>query len=377
MTRYTEGNLLEAEAEAFVNTVNEVGVMGKGVALMFSEKFPTMSRQYQHAAKKGQIHVGQMYVTEVDALFGPRWIIHFPTKKHWRHPSKLAWIRDGLRDLVRVIHEHGIASVALPPLGCGNGGLDWDVVRREIEWAFDAIPKVECIVYKPTAIYYNALKAEGVESLTVPRALIAELIRRYEILGLGCTNLEVQKLAWFINRWIDACGLENSLDLKFVANKYGPYADQLKHLLDKMNGSYLHCERRLADAGPGDLIWFDNARRGEVTKYLTEPWAVQYREPLEKTSHLIAGFESPLGMELLATVDWLITVERSETTVTHLQQRLVQWPVSRAAARRKQRIFSDGRMLQAAVDRLTTCGPPQGSDVTHTVTSPRRTRARL
>ena len=130
MTRYTEGNLLEAEAEAFVNTVNEVGVMGKGVALMFSEKFPTMSRQYQHAAKKGQIHVGQMYVTEVDALFGPRWIIHFPTKKHWRHPSKLAWIRDGLRDLVRVIHEHGIASVALPPLGCGNGGLDWDVVRR-------------------------------------------------------------------------------------------------------------------------------------------------------------------------------------------------------------------------------------------------------
>ena len=191
-----------------------------------------------------------MYVSQSNSLVGPRWIIHFPTKKHWRQPSKLAWIRDGLRDLIRVIHRRGIRSVALPPLGCGNGGLDWHVVRREIEWAFDALPEVDCILYQPTDMYQNTRKGEGIWDLTVARALVAELIRRYEVLGTGCTNLEVQKLAWFIHRWIDLEGLDNPLRLEFSANRYGPYADQLRHLLDAMDGSYLHCERRLADAGP-------------------------------------------------------------------------------------------------------------------------------
>ena len=354
MIRYAEGNLFDASVDALVNTVNELGVMGKGVALMFREKFPTSSQEYQRAARNGEVQVGRMYVTEGDSLVGPRWLIHFPTKKHWRHASKLAWIRDGLRDLIRVIYRHGIRSVALPPLGCGNGGLDWQVVRREIEWAFDALPEVDCIVYRPTTAYQNTRKVEGIQGLTVPRALIAELIRRYEVLGIGCTNLEVQKLAWFIHRWIDAEGLDNPLRLEFNANKYGPYADQLRHLLDAMDGSYLHCERRLADAGPKDLIRFDDDRRDEVTRYLAEPWATPYEAPLNKTSDLIDGFESPLGMELLATVDWLITAGRSEATVPSLRQGLAQWPASRAAARRKQRLFAD-EMLAVAVDRLTAC----------------------
>ena len=130
MIHYTEGNLLDASVDALVNTVNEVGVMGKGVALMFRERFPASSEQYQRAAKKGDVHVGQVYVTESDSLVGPRWIIHFPTKKHWRHPSRVSWIHDGLRDLIRELHRRSIESVALPALGCGNGGLDWHVVRR-------------------------------------------------------------------------------------------------------------------------------------------------------------------------------------------------------------------------------------------------------
>ena len=143
--------------------------------------------------------------------------------------------------------------------------------------------------------------------------------------------------------------------LEFGANKYGPYADQLRHLLDAMDGSYLHCERRLADAGPKDLIRFDDERRDEVTRYLTEPWATAYRSPLNETSELIDGFESPLGMELLATVDWLIAAAGCEATTPRLRQGLAQWPTSRTAARRKQKLFSD-EMLSVAIDRLNERG---------------------
>lgn len=354
MIRYAEGNLFDASVDALVNTVNEVGVMGKGVALMFREKFPASSEDYMLAARRGRVRVGKVYVTEGDSLVGPRWLIHFPTKKHWRHPSRLEWIREGLRDLIRVIRDRGITSVALPPLGCGNGGLDWDVVRREIALAFDALSDVECIVYKPTAVYYNR-RASGAEGLTISRALIAELIRRYSVPGLGCTNLEVQKLAWFIHRWIEVDGLDNPLQLKFEASRYGPYADRLRHLLAALDGSYLHCERRLSDAGPGDLIWFDDERRNEVDRYFSQPWAAPYHAPLMKTSELIDGFESPLGMELLATVDWLIVIERCEATVSGIRQGLARWPARGAAGRRKQALFGD-EMLKMAINRLQESG---------------------
>ena len=133
MIRYTQGNLLEAPAEALVNTVNEVGVMGKGIALLFREAFPQSAEIYEKAAKAGDVRVGHVLVTPGESLLGPRWIIHFPTKKHWRSPSELAWVREGLKDLVRIIRREGIRTIALPPLGCGNGGLQWPLVRREIE----------------------------------------------------------------------------------------------------------------------------------------------------------------------------------------------------------------------------------------------------
>ena len=297
-----------------------------------------------------------MLVTESDSLIAPKYIPHFPTKKHWRHPSRIEWIRNGLRDLIRVVRERQIRSVAIPPLGCGNGGLDWEVVRREIEAALDAIPDVEVLLYEPTETYLNAPKAAGVEALTVPRALIAELIRQYEVLGLGCTNLEVQKLAWFVNRWITLCQVDNVLELEFAPNRYGPYADRLRHLLNAMDGSYLHCERRLADAGPKELIWFDDGRREEIANFLTRPWAAPYQLPLDKTSELIDGFESPLGMELLATVDWLIAKAGCAATISSVREGLANWPTSAAAARRKQKLFND-KMIEAAVERLSACLP--------------------
>src|SRR5258708_39214136 len=153
MIKYVEGNLLDANAEALVNTVNEVGVMGKGIALMFSEAFPTNTEAYQRASREGEIRVGRMFVTANPSLINPRWIINFPTKKHWRNPSRLEWVRQGLTDLVKVIQEKRIHSVALPPLGCGNGGLDWHLVRQEIERAFSNLPDVNVLVFSPTNAY--------------------------------------------------------------------------------------------------------------------------------------------------------------------------------------------------------------------------------
>jgi O-acetyl-ADP-ribose deacetylase (regulator of RNase III) len=150
--RYKRGNLLEAQTEAVVNTVNEVGVMGKGIALMFEEAFPENFDVYEAACKRGEVRLGRMFVTENHALTGPKWIINFPTKKHWRHPTKLAWVRDGLEDLRRVIQEKAIHSIAVPPLGCGNGGLAWNDVRPEIESALGGLAGVEIVVYQPMAV---------------------------------------------------------------------------------------------------------------------------------------------------------------------------------------------------------------------------------
>lgn len=351
MIRYTQGNLLAAEVEALVNTVNEVGVMGKGIALMFRDAFPANTRTYEDACKRGEVQVGHMLIAATNSLLGPRWIINFPTKKHWRQPSKLEWVREGLNDLVRVIHEKEIRSVALPPLGCGNGGLEWAHVRKEIEAALSDLSNVEVIVFEPTPAYQSAPKRQGVEELTPARAMIVELIRRYSILGIECTNLEVQKLAWFLHRSIQDMKQTDVLNLRFSANKYGPYADQLRHLLNSLDGSYLHCEKRLSDAGPLDHIWFDDAKRDILKNYLDSQDVLPYREALEKTTEIIDGFESPLGMELLATVDWLLYQEKCEPTVSGLQSGLDSWYGGRSAAQRKRSLF-DERLLSLALKRL-------------------------
>jgi len=348
---YTKGYLLEANVDALVNTVNEVGVMGKGIALQFRQAFPVSAREYAVAARHGDVRVGHVFVTRDDSLDGPKWIVHFPTKRNWRQPSQLVWVRDGLRDLVRAVRENHIESIALPPLGCGNGGLDWEDVRREIETAFAGVDGVRVMVYEPTAAYQTAPKRRGLEKLTPARALIAELVRRYSVLGLGCTNLEVHKLAWFLQRSIVAAGVKNPLRLTFVPDRYGPHADQLRHLLDALDGSYLHCDRRLSDAGPLEPIYFDDARRAVVAQYLVGDEAGAYVPALEATSRLIDGFESPLGMELLATVDWLLFDGGCEPTVEALRRGLETWPGGPDAGERKLRLFDD-RLLSLALDRL-------------------------
>ena len=350
MIEYSKGNLLEAEVEALVNTVNEVGVMGKGIARQFRERYPASSAEYISAAKRGEIRVGRVFLTRNDSLVGPKWIVHFPTKRNWRNPSRLDWVRDGLVDLSRVIGENDIRSIAVPPLGCGNGGLAWDAVRVEIEKALGNLTDVRVAVYGPTADYQPVPKQRGVEELSPARALIVELVRRYSVLDLGCSNLEVHKLAWFLQRSIEQLGLPNPLKLRFAANKYGPYADNLRHLLDSLDGSYLHCRKRLSEAGPAEPIWADEPHAAAVTEYLLRDEARPYLPALDETTRIIDGFESPFGLELLATVDWLLA-EGCEPTVCGVHGCLADWPGGADAGARKRELF-DERLIGLALDRV-------------------------
>jgi O-acetyl-ADP-ribose deacetylase (regulator of RNase III) len=348
MITFTQGNLLEARAEALVNTVNTVGVMGKGIALMFKERFAENFRHYAAACKAREVRTGKMFITEVRELDGPHWIVNFPTKQHWRGDSRIEWITDGLQDLRHFLIENKVKSIAIPPLGAGNGGLDWAKVRPQIEEALADLD-TEILVFEPTEKYQNVAKRTGVEKLTPARALIAELVRRYWVLGMECSLLEIQKLAWFLERNIERAGLA-PLDLRFVPHKYGPYTDRLRHLLEGLDGSYLHCDKRIGDADPLDVIWFDDGRKTFVQTYLKSE-AKEYVPVLEATAALIDGFESPFGMELLATVDWLLTKEGVAPKVSAVREGLRHWHGDPAAAMRKDRMFDD-RAVGIALERL-------------------------
>jgi O-acetyl-ADP-ribose deacetylase (regulator of RNase III) len=352
MIQFTQGNLLDAPTEALVNTVNTVGVMGKGIALMFKEKFPANFLAYAQACKEKRVHTGEIFVTDTHSLMGPRWIVNFPTKEHWRSPSRLEWIVAGLRDLRRFIEREHVASIAIPPLGAGNGGLDWEVIRTHIVNELCDLEGTDIVVYEPTSSYQNVAKRSGVEKLTPARALIAELVRRYWVLGMECSLLEIQKLAWFLERAVERTHAPNPLDLQFVAHTYGPYANRLSHLLDNLDGSYLHCDKRIADAGPLDVIWFDDSKTDYLATYLKSNEIKPYHAALEETALIIDGFESPFGLELLATLDWLLVKDRCEHRIESVRAGLAKWTGGQAAGRRKNQIFDD-RAIDIGLERLS------------------------
>lgn len=187
-------------------------------------------------------------------------------------------------------------------LGAGNGGLNWHEVKSKIEAALSDLDQVEIVIFEPTAQYQNIVKKTGVSQLTLARAMLAELVRRYWFLGIECSLLEIQKLAWFLQLVIEQKQLPNELKLNFRANFYGPYAANLGHLLNAMDGSYLKSDKRIPDCDPLDVIWFNDQQKSNVQTYLLSE-AKDYMVAVEEAAKLIEGFESPFGMELLATVD--------------------------------------------------------------------------
>ena len=297
MINIATGNLLTAEADALVNTVNCVGFMGKGIALQFKQAFPANFKRYEIACAAGEMVPGRMLIHDNGGLVNPRWIINFPTKRHWRGKSRLKDVADGLVALVSDVRRLGIRSIAVPPLGCGLGGLDWAEVRPMIEQAFNSVPNVQVLLFEPVGA--PEAKAMPVRTerpkMTPARSLFIKLMDAYSALDYSRTLLEVQKLAYFLQ----AAG--QPLQLRYQAGHYGPYADNLNKVLEAMEG---HFVRGYGDSQKPDAqIELLPGAVTEADAFLADDIASKRR--LQQVSDLIEGFETPYGMELLATVHWV------------------------------------------------------------------------
>ena len=300
------GNLLRQDVDALVNTVNTVGIMGKGIALQFKRAWPAMFKDYEAACKRGEVTPGRVHVWETGSLTGPRYIINFPTKRHWRARAKLIDIEAGLQDLIRVIRELGITSIAIPPLGCGNGGLEWRVVEPRMLSALEPLADtVDVRIFAPAAAPSAAEQPnrEPTPKLTSARAALLALMREYEQVTFEPPALvEVQKLAYFLQANGEA------LRLAFSAAVYGPYADELRKSLRAMEGHFI------VGFGDGSLpitkaepIRVKPEIYEGLDSYIAKHPATAAR--IRSVLREIEGFESTYGLELLATVHWVMTHE--------------------------------------------------------------------
>jgi O-acetyl-ADP-ribose deacetylase (regulator of RNase III) len=296
-TVFKSGDLLQhSNIDAIVNTVNCVGVMGKGIALQFKQKWPDNFKAYASACKRGEVQVGRMFVYDSGGLVKPNFIINFPTKQHWRGASQLAWIESGLQDLVQQVRERGISSIALPPLGCGNGGLDWDIVKPLIEQAFKGLPQVQVHVFEPSFTpVFSAPIVAVLPKMTAGRAALVKVIQSYKAMDFDLGKIAIQKLAYFLQQ------SGEPLKLNFVKHQYGPYADSLRHALNSMNGIYI--EGYETEGNDSDISVTDAALKAADT-YICDQNHDELANRIGRVTQLIEGYETPYGLELLATVHW-------------------------------------------------------------------------
>jgi len=308
MIEFKHGDLLADDAEALVNTVNCVGIMGRGVALQFKNVFPANFDAYVAACRRGEVQPGRMFVFETGQLMNPRFIINFPTKRDWRGKSRLEDIEKGLVALVEEIRSRNIRSIAIPPLGAGLGGLDWGQVRSRIVDALQGIEDLHAIVYEPIASDGETPvnRSTTPPKMTVGRALLIALMDRYlnGLLDPCVTLLELHKLMYFLQ----ASG--EQLKLEYTKGLYGPYAVNLRHVLKTIEG---HLVSGYADGGdaPEKQLTLLPGALDDSREFLEKHPETQAR--LERVSRLVEGFESPFGLELLATVHWLVANENKRS----------------------------------------------------------------
>ncbi|HRN27489.1 MAG: macro domain-containing protein [Ignavibacteriaceae bacterium] len=310
-----KGNLLDADVEAVVNTVNTEGVMGAGVALQFKKAFPDNFKLYEKAAKVGQINVGKIFVTETGKITNPKYIINFPTKQHWRYPSKLVWIKDGLEDLKKFIIKKKIKSIALPPLGCGNGKLNWNDVKPLIINSLEDISNLQVQLFEPSDYAYHTASKKSftkMPQLTSTRSMIIALLQRYRILGYELTLLEAQKLVYFLERFGEP------LKMQFTKGTYGPFSEVLTHVLSDLDGHYI-AGMKQKTAKPFDKIIINKNELPKVYDFIVQNCTQEQKDRLDKVYKLIEGFESPLSMELLATVDYVLKYELKQGLFAELE----------------------------------------------------------
>ena len=341
MIRFVTGNLFNSNAEAVVNTVNCVGVMGRGIALQFKNKYPDNFKAYELACKRGEVIPGKMFVFELNQLVNPKYIINFPTKRHWRGVSRIEDIEAGLVDLVDVITQRQISSIALPPLGAGLGGLDWTVVREKIEFSLCRLSEVDIEVFEPngTPSADQMDRNKAVPNMTPGRAALVYLAYTYlqGLLDPWITLLELHKLMYFLQE----CG--EPLRLRYMKAPHGPYAENLSHVLNSVEG---HLLSGYADGGdkPDKRIKIVPGAELEAKAYLAQ--RSDTAERINRVVELVEGFETPFGMELLATVHWVAT--REAKTMPEIISRTYDWGT-------QKREFSQ-RQINLATKRLANQG---------------------
>jgi len=338
--KLTTGDLLKERVDAIVNTVNTVGVMGKGIALQFKRKWPANTQAYEAACKRGEVVPGKMFVFDNGGLVEPKFIINFPTKRHWRQPSQMSDIDAGLVDLIARIKDLNIQSIAIPPLGCGNGGLDWIDVRPRIEAAFKELPEVDVKLFAPSDVQgVRELVPEAEKPKMTPgRAAILKVLSIYREMQYPLSQIEVQKLTYFLVR-----AGQNLGKLTFKKHTYGPYSSELRHVLTKMDGAYLN---GVGDGTKRSEITIVGSALHEAEAFLTSGEDRETTERVERIARLIDGFETPYGMELIATVHCVAT-ESSAASYDDIVHAVQDWN------ERKCQIMKPAH-IKAAYDRLIT-----------------------
>jgi O-acetyl-ADP-ribose deacetylase (regulator of RNase III) len=302
MIELTQGNLLEAPVEALVNTVNTEGIMGKGIALQFKQAYPEMFRAYEQACKAGEVKLGKIQVYDLGGLAGgPKWIINFPTKGHWKSKSRISDVEEGLKDLVLTIRRLHISSIALPPLGCGNGGLNWGEVRPLIESSLAEFNDVRVLVFAPGGAPEAAVMPNRTDrpKMTVGRAALIALMDRYlkGLLDPFVSLLELHKLMYFLQE------AGQPLKLDYEAREFGPYAKNLRQVLIRLEKHYTQGYGDGKDT-PTKVIELLPGAIEEAEAFLEGDDLIRQR--MKRVADLINGFEDPYGLELLSSLHWVM-----------------------------------------------------------------------
>lgn len=304
MLKFVKGNLLDAEVEALVNTVNCVGYMGKGIAAQFKGRFPENYRAYHQACKDGRIKPGSIFVFETNFLKSPKFILNFPTKRHWKEKSRIEDIESGLHRLIPLIKKLNIRSIAIPALGCGLGGLSWEKVKSLISSFFIGID-MDVLIFEPEQTYNRTWNPTPKPKMTRARALFLKLMEHYKIDGYRLSLLEIQKLAYFLQE------AGEILKLKYEAGYYGPYSHNLNKVLEVLENHYIIGFKDSSLKPSATIELMSNAKE-EADAFLAND--SEARERLSRIEDLIDGFDTPYGLELLGTVHWVAHYKNPNAT---------------------------------------------------------------
>lgn len=344
MLKYTNGDIFASDAMALVNTVNTEGIMGKGLALQFKKRFPENFSAYAAACKRNEVKIGEMFIVPYNGLEGFKYLINFPTKVSWRNKSKIEDIISGLQSLKKEIIALGITSVALPPLGCGLGGLSWSAVKSEIDKAFSGFDAADVIVFAPLKGKNPSPVTKTGAKMTVSKALLLRCFEKYMSLvpSSDITFVEAHKLGYLLQC---SCGVDLRLDFK--AWKFGPFARNLGHVFGDMEGVWI---KGFGDGTRRAFETFSLLPAAKAAQSMTLPDG--YVAALEKIDKIFMGFESPLGLELLATVHWLVVHDHVDPEREKIMAALANWSDNQNGWGDRKLKYFPPRLIELALGRI-------------------------